>query len=257
MLNHDSLIWAIRFIEKFSDGDLFPRILEFDAISEKEEDMATELCAADLSQLNIGAHRRFIVPKDEMSYRQATQLSPLDSIILSAIIHQYGSGIETRRLPPNIVFSYRFAPSLDYGLYHDDGMWREFWCAALARCASKKYVLYCDIADYYNQVYHHTLENQLIKSEFPNRVIKWIMKLVESTTAGVSRGVPIGPHAAHMLAEAALIPIDNSLSSQGIDFIRYVDDIVVFCDSQEEAQINLFTIATTLDKQQRLILQRH
>ncbi len=81
--------------------------------------------------------------------------------------------------------------------------------------------------------------------------------LLESTTAGVSRGVPIGPHAIHLIAEASLIPIDNSMQSTGLDFIRYVDDILIFCNSEKEARSALSIVVSTLDKQQRLMLQKH
>lgn len=257
MVDKDSFVWAIQCIHKHSDGDLFPRINEFGVFDEKSDELADKLSAIDLAQLEIGSHRRFIVPKDELSYRQATQLDPQDSIVLSAIIYQYGSLIENRRLSKNIVFSYRFHPTLDYGFYQDRNAWNDFWRSAYEKSLPQKTILYCDIADYYNQVYHHTIENQLIESGFPNQVTKWIIRLLESTTAGVSRGIPVGPHAVHMLAEAAMIPIDNSLQAQGIDFVRYVDDILIFCNSEAEARITLSKVATTLDRQQRLMLQRH
>ena len=44
----------------------------------------------DFPTFGIVAHRRFIVPKDEISYKQATQLDPQDSILLCAIVHQFG-----------------------------------------------------------------------------------------------------------------------------------------------------------------------
>jgi len=257
MLNKDSILWAIAFLQKHSDGDLFPKILEIDAISQNAEKLADVLCRADLSQIDTGAHRRFIVPKDEISYRQATQLDIQDSIILTSIIYQYGVLIENRRLAADTVFSYRFAPDMDHGFYADLNMWNTFWRTAYEKSRSAKTILYCDIADFYNQLYHHTIENQLIESGFPNQETKWIIKLLESTTAGVSRGIPVGPHPVHMLAEASMIPIDNSLQVQGLDFIRYVDDIIVFCGNDNEARLCLSKIATTLDKQQRLMLQRH
>ena len=83
------------------------------------------------------------------------------------------------------------------------------------------------------------------------------MGLCESSTAGVSRGVPIGPHAIHLLAEATLIPIDNALNEHGLQFLRYADDIVVFVESRDDARSAFATVAQTLDKQQRLMLQRH
>src|SRR5688500_2099370 len=83
------------------------------------------------------------------------------------------------------------------------------------------------------------------------------MGLCESTTAGVSRGVPIGPHGVHLLAEATLIPIDNALNTHGLEFLRYADDIVIFVKDENSARSAFATVAQTLDRQQRLMLQRH
>jgi hypothetical protein len=257
MLDGDAVNWAVDFIQNHSDGDLFPKIIEVNAISDKKEDFIKLIENKDLSQFTPGACRRFIVPKDEVSYRQATQLDPQDSIILTSIMYQYGTGIEDRRLDNNIVFSYRFSPDINYGLYSSKNSWNDFWTSACYKCSNFKFVLYCDIADFYNQIYHHVIDNQLINSGFPNQEVKWIINLLKSTTAGVSRGVPIGPHPVHLLAEAAMIPIDNSIKTQGLEFLRYSDDILIFCNSEKKAKAALAKVASILDKQQRLLLQRH
>lgn len=256
-LHHASLDWAIDFVASHSDGDLFPKVLEIEAIQALRSEFIRLVKGKDLSGLAPGAHRRFIVPKDEISYRQATQLHPQDSLLLCAAIHQFGQGIEDRRLPPYLVFSYRFAPSSQHGLYGNRTAWNDFWTAAHAESLAWSTVLYCDIADFYNQIYHHTVEQQLAESEFPNQATKWVIELLKSTTAGVSRGVPVGPHGAHLLAEATLIPVDNSMVSAGLTFLRYADDILVFCSSDKAARRALGSIASILDRQQRLTLQRH
>ncbi len=257
MINQDALRWAVDFIQNHSDGDLFPRICEIKAISDKIDDFINLIAGKDLSQFKPGACRRFLVPKDEISYRQATQLDPQDSILLTAIIYQFGTGIEQRRLDDSIVFSYRFSPDPNYGLYSGKDSWNRFWIKAQEKSSKSEFVLYCDVADYYNQIYHHTLENQLRESGFPNQETNWILDLIKSTTANVSRGVPVGPHPIHLLAEAAMIPIDNSIRTQGFEFLRYVDDILIFCKSKEDANRALARLAVILDKQQRLMLQRH
>jgi retron-type reverse transcriptase len=256
-LTSDSIKWAIDFTQRHSDGDIFPSIIELLAISSDPNGLIEALKDKPLTNFAPQSCRRFIVPKDEVSYRQATQLHPQDSIILTALVYQYGMGIENRRKDKSITYSYRFDPKMDHGLYGDKSLWNEFWETAHLKSRSYSHILYCDIADFYNQIYHHTVENQLAESGFPNQAIKWVIKLLESTTAGVSRGVPIGPHAIHLLAECTLIPIDNSLSFSGLHFIRYADDIIVFCKSSLDAHKALSLIATTLDKQQRLMLQKH
>lgn len=256
-LSRDSIEWAINFVSDHSDGDLFPKIVEIGAIKSKAEEFIQAVENKNLTDFPPKPCRRFIVPKDEISYRQATQLHPQDSLLLSALIHQYGQGIETRRLDDNKVFSYRFRPTADDGLYGNKNAWNEFWKKADVLSRSSNVVLYLDIADFYNQIYHHTVENQLIASGFPNQASKWVISLLESTTAGVSRGVPIGPHPIHLIAEATLIPVDNSLDASGFNFIRYADDILIFCSSEREAKTTLATVAAVLDRQQRLMLQRH
>lgn len=252
-----SIEWAMDYIATHSDGDLFPKVLEIEALLAEKDDFIAQIQGQDLSLFQPGACRRFIVPKDEFSYRQATQLDLQDSIILSALMYQFGAGIEAKRLPVNKVFSYRFQPTVKDGLYKNDAAWNKFWTTASTKSKSYQSVIYCDISDFYNQIYHHSVENQLISASFPNQASKWIIALLESTTAGVSRGVPIGPHPIHLLAEATLTPIDNSLTDIGIRFIRYADDMLVFCRNIREARQALAQIATVLDKQQRLTLQRH
>jgi retron-type reverse transcriptase len=256
-LSAASLEWAIRFVSDHSEGDIFPKTLENKAIEECSAEFIALVEGKPLNQFEPGAPRRFIVPKDEISYRQATQLDPQDSILLSAVVHQFGQGIEDRRLPVNNVFSYRFSPTTEHGLYGSQTAWNTFWKAVHVASRSSKAILYCDIADFYNQIYHHAVENQLFESGFPNQAVNWVLALLESTTAGVSRGVPIGPHAAHLIAEATLIPIDNTMAATGLRFLRYADDILVFCDSEAAAKRSLAQIATILDKQQRLTLQKH
>jgi hypothetical protein len=253
-----SVEWAIRSLDRHGDTDLFPRLAELRALVDRLPFAAAEIAKLDLSAQYPSASRRFIVPKDDLSYRAATQLDVVDSVIFTAIMHEHGKGIESRRrpIPEQSVFSYRFAPSTDGELYPARSSWNDFWQHCLNRSAAHHSVLIVDIADFYNQIYHHTIENQLIESGFPNAAIKWVIRLCESITAKVSRGIPIGPHPAHLIAEATMIPVDNSLASRGIQFARYVDDIVVFAESSVMARKALYEVATVLDKQQRLQLQR-
>lgn len=257
-LQQQSIEWAIASLNRHGDTDLFPRPVELEAVVGRTAEVAAELSSMDLSGLAVGAARRFIVPKDDFSYRAATQLDLADSIILTALVYELGNAIEKRRRPAsdNEVFSYRFSPSTDGDLFSGPDPWHAFWTNCLATSASYSHVLLIDIADFYNQIYHHTVENQLIESGFPNQATKWILRLLESVTAKVSRGIPVGPHPVHLIAEATLIPVDNSLASRDAVFRRFVDDIVVFAQSDTEARRWNLDIAGILDKQQRLQLQR-
>lgn len=257
-LDRQSLDWAITHLSKEGDTDLFPKPIEIQVINEVRERVLNALKNVDLGTHQWSGARRFIIPKSELSYRVATQLDPIDSIMLAAIIYQFGQLIEKRRIPTseNRVFSYRFSPTADGSFYGHPNPWSDFWKTAREKAEDCKYVVQLDIADFYNQIYHHVIENQLIHSGFSNEIKGSIMRLAESVTQTVSRGIPVGPHSMHLIAEMTLIPVDESLSTRKYDFCRYVDDILIFCEDEEEAQVVVYEVAGILDKQQRLLLQK-
>ena len=255
-LNRDSIEWAIDFVVRHSDGDIFPSIPEIEAVGSDPDELIDVLSRRDVMGFKPQPHRSFFVPKDDYSYRQSTQLHPQDSILLSAIVYEYGECIEKRRPSKDTVFSYRFNPLPGHGLYGKDSLWNQFWSKASETSKAYTHILYCDIADFYNQIYHHVVENQLNESGLPPDVVKWIGELFKATTSRVSSGIPVGPHGAHLIAECTMIPIDNSLRAKGVHFLRYVDDFFIFCKSEREARKFSLTLATTLDNQQQLILQQ-
>jgi len=256
-VDSDSLRWAINHLITLSDSDLFPRPIELDVVSKLGKDAITFLSNLDLTQVTPGPSRRFIIPKDNLSYRIATQLDPLYSIFLAAIIYKYGNLLEKKRRPKHEdqVFSYRFSPDNSGHFYDSDFSWNLFWNKCFEKSKDYAYTVILDISDFYNQIYYHPLENQLRECGLPNQVLKWIMDLLKSITARVSRGIPVGPHSVHLLAEISINPIDNSLVSRGIKFCRYVDDLIIFCNSGTEARTIILQVAYILDKQQKLILQ--
>lgn len=257
-LSEKSIEWAVKHLIKESDTDLFPRPIEIDIIQEEKASLFSMIKDIDLGNYVWRSFRRFIIPKGELSYRIVTQLNPLDSLILSAIIHEYGQRIESKRSPVSDkkVFSYRFSPHEDGTLYSNKNSWGDFWSFCHEKAKGYECIACLDISDFYNQIYHHTVENMLIDVGIPNQVKLSIMNLLEYITQKTSRGVPVGPHASHLLAEMSLIPIDNSMEFYGIEFCRYADDIIVFAKDENDARAKIFRIAGILDSQQRLVLQR-
>lgn len=257
-LKDDSIRWAIKHIDKESDTDLFPKPIEIEIFKEIEDKVVDCLKALDIGNYKWNPSRRFIIPKTDLSYRLATQLDPIDSIMLTAIIYEYGHLIENKRRPitENRVFNYRFSPNSDGYLYDRDNAWKNFWDSCKNKISKYKYAVYLDISDFYNQIYHHVVENQLIYCGFKNEVKNSIRALLESLTQKVSRGIPIGPHSVHLIAEMCLIPVDESLLVKGYEFCRFSDDIIIFCNDEIDAKIAVYDMAEILDKQQRLVLQK-
>jgi hypothetical protein len=212
-----------------------------------------------ISKNTFGAGtRRLIIPKSDLSFRSACQLDPIDSLLFAAIIREIGRKIETRRVTPghNSVFSHRFEAATDGRLYAEDTGWEQFWKQSSAHCDRFSHVVITDIADFYNQIYHHVIENQLAECQVADGYWHAIKNLLSNVSDGVSRGVPIGPHPAHLLAELTLIPVDNFLKASGYTFCRYVDDIHIFCQTRDEAHKIVYQLVEYLDKTQKMQINK-
>ncbi|AMJ40507.1 hypothetical protein [Anaerotignum propionicum] len=94
-----SIKWAINHIKHKRDTDLFPVLKEYNILFEDEEALVRELCNLDIGAYKWQPYRRFIIPKDEYSYRVAMQLDPIDNILFVAITYQFGDKIEKKRIP--------------------------------------------------------------------------------------------------------------------------------------------------------------
>ncbi len=247
-LSEVALNWALRSLLYQKDGDIFPFPFEFDVIQAEWDFIVKELEALDIENYNWNEPRGLFVLKQKNRFRKAAQYDPIDSIILMSIIKDIGEKIEIRRIPTKElkVFSYRFVAKPEGRLYKTEEGRSQFRIITDWHAERYPFIVRTDLVDFYNQIYHHTLENQINECEIQAEYKKALKGFIHSYTK-ISRGIPIGPHATHLLAELFLIPVDNAIMLKGIKFCRYVDDILLFCNSHEEALIVLHDLTQILD----------
>lgn len=258
-LKRTSLAWAMKHVARDGDTDLFPMPFEFRVMKKQWSTLAPELAKIDIDNHSWSGPRRLIVPKSEFAFRSVSQLDPIDAILFAAIVKEIGRRIEKRRISPDqeVVFSYRFAPTSAGQLYSSNTGWEDFWKVSARHCSTFDQVLVTDLSDYYNQIYHHTVENQLDLCGIDSAYWRSLKSLLANVTEGVSRGVPIGPHPAHLIAEMSMIPVDQYLLSQGVTFCRYVDDIHIFCDTKKtDPHAILYKLVDYLDRTQKIQINK-
>jgi hypothetical protein len=251
-----SLNWARKHLIKENDTDLFPLPFEITILSKDWLAARRALSNIDVSSHRWSQFRKILIPKDEFMFRSVCQLAPIDSFLFSALVRTIGAKIESRRAPNTQVFSYRFNPTKAGEFYGGANNWEGFWSRSRRIAKGCGCVAIADITDFYNQIYHHTFENEMINCKIAKSLRTSLLNLAKSTTDGVSKGLPVGPHGAHLLAELCLIPVDNYLISKGYTFCRYVDDIHIFCKDRQGAQAVIYDLADILDKTQKLTLNR-
>lgn len=258
---------ALANISNFGDTDIFPFTLERHVFKDNEDKIVALIKEIDNNFWNRindddPSNINTCSPIGYTGFRWATQVDPIWNAYYLSLVISLAEDAENHRIPVDLnqVFSYRFNPDTSSGSLFDlDINWRTFQEVSLETVENNdyKYIVTCDIADFYTRIYHHRLENELLSLPNIGNKAKKINTLLQKISNGTSYGLPIGGPASRILAELALNRTDKSLQIQGIHFTRFVDDYFLYAESLEKAHSILNFIANTLLKNEGLALQKY
>jgi hypothetical protein len=253
---------AIANVVNYGDTDIFP--YPEDNLAIKSDSASVEKICQDLhkdldkslSNYPPDFYESFI-PNGYTGFRWATQIDAFWNIYLLSLVIKLGDKIESARIPAssNIVHSYRFQAGASPDLWDRKYGWKSFYDKSSAISDTNKFVVVCDISEFYRRIYHHRLENalkQIDNSDIPSRIMK-ILGVFSRTT---SYGLPVGGPSARLLSELVLNQIDHLLQSSGYEFCRFADDYVIGARDKSHAYDALLFISEKLQINQGLALQR-
>jgi hypothetical protein len=261
-MNNQSIELAIKNIQKHGDTDIFPFPIENRIICDKKSDIIELIQRMDgdfTNRIDTDAPENITVcsPCGYTGFRWATLVDPIWNAYYLSLIIDLASKLEISRVTPEYVFSYRYSPDLATGDLFDRGHnWKKYIEKSIEISGSYKYVVTCDIADYYTRIYHHRVENELDRACHDDASVGKCIKLLTRFSNLTSYGLPIGGPASRILAEVALNSMDKILQYE-YKFTRFVDEYTVFCESYEEAHKCLSTINNKLMKNEGLSLQKY
>jgi hypothetical protein len=251
VLTDASLEFARNHIIAFYDTDFYPKPFEFYALWHSWAAVKTYLLATPLTNAHTTNPRVLPWAKARGGYRIVHQLEPLDSLIYTALVYLVAEQVEASRMVPSIACSYRI--EVDENSYFSKGSgfpaYRES-CEKLGDVY--EYVLSTDISDFYNQIYLHRVGNVIDSVGAPANVGKEIENFLSRLNNKASQGIPVGPAASIILAEAILLDVDQFISNHHVEHVRYVDDIRIFSDSEEQLSEILENLVVYLHDQHRL-----
>ncbi|HAZ13264.1 MAG: hypothetical protein A2X86_00450 [Bdellovibrionales bacterium GWA2_49_15] len=255
-LSAASLEWAMNHITKFGDTDIFPVPFEYIAIKNRWVSIKQHLETLDFAEYQPKNTFNLLVPKKN-GYRVARQLDPIDNIMMLAAIHEIAPILEKSRSEDTVACSYRIEiDSENFKMYRDDG-WKMFYQISQKLAKKNKHVLTLDIADFYNQIYLHGVHNQLESAGVNIVRATSIENFLINLNAKKSVGLPVGPVFSIILAEMVLNDLDYFIKQLGFDYVRYVDDIRIFCGNSNQAERILHDVSEYLYSSLRLTLQTH
>ncbi|MFC3631887.1 RNA-directed DNA polymerase [Paracoccus angustae] len=197
------------------------------------------LKVANLTKERIGPTRRGLTIKDQNSFRQCAWLDPFDAVKYLAAAYLLFEKIESARIPKDeqVVHSHRLSQA-DGEIFDSNFGYDSFRARSseLSQGRIGKWKVVTDIANFFDRIGNHSLENHLLNIGCDETHVDLIKEML-LFWAGDRRsfGVPVGSDASRILSEAALLTVDSKMKDAGIIFIRYVDDYRIFADTRAEA----------------------
>ena len=256
ILSDADLEFAKSHIERFYDSDFFPKHFEFEALWHFWPEVKHELSSKNISKLQALQPRTATIPKARGGFRVVHQLEPIEAICYTAMAHRVATAVESNRpsKQKKVACSYRI--SIGNGSFFSQGSgWRDFSEKSAQLAAKYKFAATTDITDFYNQIYLHRLQNSIETCASSLAALsKEIESFITAFNDKVSQGVPVGPAASMIFAEALMIDIDSFISQYGVRHTRYVDDIRIFGNSKAKISAALEALTTYLYRSHRLTL---
>jgi hypothetical protein len=255
---------AIHNIAKFGDTDIFPHPIENFVLADQKNEILGLLEDFNLNfeervREYPPSHLNALAPVSYTGFRWATQIDPLWNAFFLGQVLSIGDRIESARIPvkDSTIFSYRLIPDhSSIELFIENQNWRSFMEKSLELSKQYKFVVTCDISEFYPRLNHHRLENALLRLNVPGDQPSKIMKFLDNFSNTYSFGLPIGGPAARILSELLLNDIDRTLRVQSIKFCRFADDFHLFADTYEDAFKALLYLSERLLVNQGLQLQK-
>lgn len=251
---------ALKAVFHHGYGTFLPEPPELKIVKANWATLVKELAAVDLDVYQGYEPILSFAPKtSRLNVRRVGLLHPYDMIFYTGLALNLKVAISKSRLSSDKVFSYRTEGTKTHELYRAASGWQDFRNAIAQRAASNSgcIVGVTDVADFYPRIYHHRLINALGVSSGAamKDCIRALEKMLDRFSDGTSYGIPVGPPASRLLGEAVLIDVDSTLVSFGIDFIRFVDDYVIFAKRIQDAEYGIRVLGETLFRNHGLTLQ--
>lgn len=251
LLTEDALEFARRHISAYYDTDFFPKPFEFLAVWHCWDEIKAYLLATPLKDVLSSQPRVLPWHKARGGCRVVHQLEPLDALIYTALVYLVAEKVEQARMGPEVSCAYRIEVS--HNSFFSRGSGFDTYRENCERLASQHgYVLSTDISDFYNQIYLHRIRNGLEEIGTGAALAKEIESFLMRLNIKSSQGLPVGPAASIILAEAALIDVDQFIAQRGLEHVRYVDDYRIFSDDEADLKTILEDLVVYLHQQHRL-----
>lgn len=187
------------------------------------------------------------VPKAGILSRPGSILLPQDRLLYQGLIEDMLSKIEAQ-MDRDRTFSHVPSSDSDKLFVASFETWGNFQSKVEEICSNCRFVLQCDVANFFDTLPQHPLINSLEGTGCRAESVRLLEKLLSSFRQINSQGIIQGLFPSDVLGNFYLTDIDGLCGLSGLPSARYVDDIYVGFDSKLEAMTFLNILVEKLRK---------
>jgi hypothetical protein len=174
------------------------------------------------------------IPKGNGAVRPGALLSLEDRVVYSAAVGAILGSINTGLAwsQGRVDFSYRLSERLRRVDWFTNtfNSWTAFRNASLKRIEEgATYVVLTDITGFYENIDLAVLFSDLRSLGADIEIVQLLQVCLNRWCVVPNRGIPQGQSPSDVLAKVYLNAVDQVIVDMGIDYIRYVDDMRIFC----------------------------
>lgn len=189
------------------------------------------------------------VPKLSGFSRPGSILWPFERLIYQVSVDEIAP-IAEATLNRDQVFSYALLENDPHGFMFESASdcFTSFKEKVVEYCQAGKYthVLKADVASFFERLYQHVLINLLSATGCNNYVVSFLDKFISLLTQKDSHGIIQGVFPSDFLGNFYLCALDAEHQLNGIPFVRYVDDIYMFFESEKDLDIHKISLSSWL-----------
>ena len=199
------------------------------------------------TQLSEGSYapaavRRTWIPKPGSSEKRPLGIPTVrDRVVQTALVHAIEPILDA-------TFHER-----SFGFRHGRGCHDALRCVEELLAAGYVYVVDADLKAYFDTIPKNRLL-EIVQQKISDRRVLGLIKqfldqgiMEDLRTWTPEAGVPQGAVLSPVLSNAYLNPLDHRMAESGFQMVRYADDFVILCRTQEEAEAALVAVRAWVD----------
>jgi hypothetical protein len=190
----------------------------------------------------------FFLPKSSFTLRKSLLMQYTDRLFYTALVDTIGKRIDASLLP--VVYSSRYNYSSKGGLIISGiEQWKKMMYLIQTYSKEYNYIIEIDILNFYDNIDTDLLCDKLLticESTNDRNTVKELRIVLCSFSNQSQSGIPQNNDASSLLATFYLNEVDSYMIHQVPKYLRFMDDIKIFCNDEFEARKYLTLIEMKL-----------